>query len=246
MSAREQFAKYLVGEGIEIGACNSPFPVHRQRASVRYIDRLTRTQILDLFPEIPDPDAVVEVDDHCDLNRPLELVKVFGRDAFDFVIASHILEHISNPILALEAFDAILKPSGTALIAIPDNHSKVDRGRAPTKQSIIVQAYENRRLEVGQDDAVKYLVEIGVDATRETIAAVLARSFHIYSWTFSSFHQLLAWVFARRTIRWLLRDFSRVDGHEHIFLFEKTSSELDFEAELATALQQNTTQREFR
>ncbi len=38
---------------------------------------------------------------------------------YDFIIASHVLEHIANPLLALEQWKRILKPNGLIILILP-------------------------------------------------------------------------------------------------------------------------------
>ncbi|HEX6770824.1 MAG TPA: class I SAM-dependent methyltransferase, partial [Acidobacteriaceae bacterium] len=40
--------------------------------------------------------------------------------SYDFLLASHILEHVANPLRALREFRRVLKPKGHALILVPN------------------------------------------------------------------------------------------------------------------------------
>ncbi|MBM4247241.1 MAG: class I SAM-dependent methyltransferase [Deltaproteobacteria bacterium] len=50
-------------------------------------------------------------------------------DAYDFLIACHLLEHAHDPIAALLAWHRVLKPGGRALCIVPDARFTFDRGR---------------------------------------------------------------------------------------------------------------------
>jgi SAM-dependent methyltransferase len=52
--------------------------------------------------------------------------------AYDFVLASHILEHVANPLCALEEFHRVLKPNGYALVLVPNQVHTFDHRRSVT------------------------------------------------------------------------------------------------------------------
>jgi SAM-dependent methyltransferase len=49
--------------------------------------------------------------------------------AYDFVLASHVLEHIANPLRALQEWKRILAPGGLLLIIVPHKWGTFDRKR---------------------------------------------------------------------------------------------------------------------
>jgi SAM-dependent methyltransferase len=48
---------------------------------------------------------------------------------YDFVAASHVLEHVANPLRALNEWKRILKPGGTLLVVVPDKRHTFDHRR---------------------------------------------------------------------------------------------------------------------
>jgi SAM-dependent methyltransferase len=52
--------------------------------------------------------------------------------SYDFLLASHILEHVANPLRALGEFHRVLKPDGYLLIAVPDRKHTFDHRRPVT------------------------------------------------------------------------------------------------------------------
>ncbi len=89
--------RYLVGDGIDIGAGTDPI-VHYQE----FFPLMTSCRVWDM----PDGDAELMdgVDDNC----------------FDFVHSSHCLEHMRNPSTALLNWIRILKPGGYMVCLVPD------------------------------------------------------------------------------------------------------------------------------
>ncbi len=57
--------------------------------------------------------------------------------SYGFLLASHILEHVANPLRATEEFHRVLKPKGFMLIAVPDRLHTFDHRRtvAPRPRS---------------------------------------------------------------------------------------------------------------
>lgn len=52
--------------------------------------------------------------------------------SYDFLLASHILEHVANPLQALQEFHRVVKPNGSLLIAVPNQLHTFDHRRPLT------------------------------------------------------------------------------------------------------------------
>lgn len=59
-------------------------------------------------------------------------MKFISTGTYDFVLASHILEHVANPILALSEWLRLLKDHGTLVILIPLKSGNFDHRRPVT------------------------------------------------------------------------------------------------------------------
>lgn len=68
---------------------------------------------------------------------------------YDFVIASHVLEHVANPLRALLEWRRVLRANGALLILVPDKQNTFDRKRPFT-------SFEHIQVDfaagVGEDD----------------------------------------------------------------------------------------------
>lgn len=119
-------ARFLAGEGIEIGALHRPFPKPPD-VRVRYLDRFTTEQLREEYPELGnEPFAEVEIVDDG------ERLATVADGSQDFVIASHVLEHTENPIGTLRRHLEVVRPGGTVLLALPDRHTGIDEQRSAT------------------------------------------------------------------------------------------------------------------
>ena len=59
----------------------------------------------------------------------------FPSSSQDFVIASHIIEHLANPLAMLVDIYRVLKPQGLLVLILPDRHATFDRERLPRASS---------------------------------------------------------------------------------------------------------------
>lgn len=51
---------------------------------------------------------------------------------YDFLLASHVLEHTANPIKALREWSRVIKPGGMILTILPERHATFDHRRPVT------------------------------------------------------------------------------------------------------------------
>jgi SAM-dependent methyltransferase len=67
--------------------------------------------------------------------------------SYDFVLASHVLEHVANPLRAIEEWRRVLVPGGTMLVIVPDRRATFDRRRTPTSFEHIEADFRNNTTE---------------------------------------------------------------------------------------------------
>jgi len=125
--SRDRFMKYLTGSGLEIGALHNPMPLDRSRASVRYADVMSLDEQRRHYPELArytlvTPDIVAEAD----------ALPMLPAGSQDFIIANHLLEHVADPIGALEEWHRLLRPDGILFLALPDKRVTFDKDRPRT------------------------------------------------------------------------------------------------------------------
>ena len=127
MSAkRARLARWIEGDGIEIGALHRPLDVP-PGARVRYVDHLPEEELRHHYPELAsEPLVPVSV------IGSAEDLSAFAGESLDFVIANHLLEHLEYPIRALLEFQRVLRPGGLLYLALPDRRVTFDRRRDPT------------------------------------------------------------------------------------------------------------------
>jgi SAM-dependent methyltransferase len=151
----ETFKAYLSGDGLEIGGPSSVFsgrsilPVYRVAHSVDNCNFSTTTIFQGniggegrTFCFAKNKIGSQLICEGTDLSR-------ISDDKYDFVISSHTIEHISNPLQALREWKRVLKRGGVLLLVCPHKEQTFDHKRAVTRIEHLLEDYEKR---VGEDD----------------------------------------------------------------------------------------------
>ena len=68
---------------------------------------------------------------------------------YDFLLASHTLEHVANPLRVLEEWQRVLTPTGVVAITLPHPSGTFDHLRATTPLTHLIDDYHRN---VGEDD----------------------------------------------------------------------------------------------
>ncbi len=80
--------------------------------------------------------------------------KVFLPNTFDFVFASHVLEHVKNPLKALVEIGSILRPHGYCILILPYKEVTFDHRRPITEFKELLSHFDNNETE---DDVMDHV-----------------------------------------------------------------------------------------
>lgn len=127
--------KYLLGNGIEIGALHNPLSI-TNAANVKYVDQYPNNLLRLHYPELGKYNFV-----HVDIVDNGERLDSINEGSLDFVICNHFLEHCENPIGAIKNHFRILTKWGVLFYAIPDKRFTFDSIRDTTSFEHIVLDY---------------------------------------------------------------------------------------------------------
>ncbi|NJN91806.1 MAG: methyltransferase domain-containing protein [Leptolyngbyaceae cyanobacterium SL_5_14] len=116
LKMREFCARKLKGYGIECGAASAPFPIPLH-CKVDYVDNFTNEQLRERIYPGQNRHDIVKVD----FQDSLEKLSKFNDESLDFIVACHVIEHLKNPIQALQTAHIKLRPEGQLLLVIPDS-----------------------------------------------------------------------------------------------------------------------------
>ena len=130
--------------GLEFGPLDRPI-VSRDEGDVRYIDHATTDELREKYhdDESIDVGRLVDVDYVWD-GKPLTQIVSTGQ-RFDYVIASHVAEHVPDLIGWLRDIREVLEDNGILSLVIPDRRYTFDYLREPTTTADLVDAYVQER-----------------------------------------------------------------------------------------------------
>jgi hypothetical protein len=127
-------------KGLELGPLINPV-VRRDMGDVRYIDHVDTDALRVRYATHVgfDVDAIVPVDY---VSHTGSIHDAVGPDIpFDYVIASHVIEHVPDVIRWLGDIRSVLRDDGVLSLAIPDHRRCFDALRSPTVTADLIDAF---------------------------------------------------------------------------------------------------------
>ncbi|MQA30640.1 MAG: methyltransferase domain-containing protein [Luteitalea sp.] len=220
--ARERFQNYLTGSGIEIGALHNPMAVNADRATVRYVDRMSLDDQRRHYPELAGyplvrPDILAEAD----------ALPMLADASHDFVIANHVLEHMPDPIGALKEWHRILGAGGILFLAIPDKRLTFDQDRPRTALAHLIADHADGGVgsRVAHCEEYSRLVhKKSGDEVERDVADLLARNYsiHFHVWIPDDIAELLGYMRHAIGQRWhMLESVESAGTDEFIYVLQK-------------------------
>ena len=216
---REEIGATLRGDVLEVGPGHAPFPTAPD-ARVTYADRSVHGGRDATWPELVGEPWGPEAQIHVDLD--VEGLGVIADGSFDVVIASHLIEHLANPIRALREFQRVLRPGGRLVLVVPDRTRTFDSVRLPTAFSHLFDEYERQVTEVDEEHIREFCgaifnqppihpdeVRAWHDPTQldeERFELHRRRTIHVHCWTPEEFAALVAGCLGRGLMSWALTD----------------------------------------
>lgn len=132
------------GFGLEIGPSYSPVLPKSAGYRVETLDYASQEELRAKYRgDSVDIDRIEPVDYVSD-GRPMrEVIGAVGR--YDFILASHVIEHTPDLVGFLSDCEALLKPGGVLVLALPDKRCCFDLMVPPTRTGEILDAHALRR-----------------------------------------------------------------------------------------------------
>lgn len=191
---REDVARrYLSGAGIEIGPFVWPLRVP-PGAHVRNVDFKSREELVSAGREtVKNIESIPQID----VVDSAEELTTFADESLDFVIASHVIEHVEDPIGALENWLRVLRSGAVLYIGVPDAAQTFDVQRPRTSAEHLLRDHREGPQISRQQHYEEWarLIE-GVPGERVAErAAEFAREdarHHFHVWELAGFLELLA------------------------------------------------------
>ena len=224
--------RLLHGTGIEIGALNQPAPLPKE-LSVSYCDVISQEEAKRLFPET-DSNNLVTVNHLIDLDN--SGLRQFKSNSLDFVILSHVIEHVANPIAVLDELFRVCKPTGHVVLAVPDKDYTFDKPRQLTPFTHLLEEYRQHVTTVSDAHYLDFLKAVHpevfsrpAEQFARDLAGVKARREHAHVWNSASFASFM------REALGLLKIMATAEvellgtqtGHEYFALWRKNDPSID-------------------
>lgn len=261
LSATDRSARVL-----EIGPSYNPVAPKKDGWNSFSIDHATQAELREKYAGLGDLCANIEAVDFIWRGGPIhDAIPADMHHSFDYFIASHVIEHIPNPIALFHSLDRLLSPNAAAAFAVPDKRFCFDFFRPLTLTPAWIEAFErnatrhsrraimenrayyshNRDLMAwGQEpDQTKPVLKGDVNSAKLTSdAAGLSEDqpyvdCHAWCFTPSSFELLFVELAALGLIDFHIAQMFATDGCEFTAILRKGSKALSAEATQARRLE---------
>lgn len=207
------------GFGLEIGPLCSPLAPKREGFRVEILDHTDTAGLREKYRTDPNVDvSLIEEVDHVWDGRPLTEV-IGARARYDWIVASHVIEHTPDPIGWMLECAELLRPGGRLVLAVPDSRRCFDALRPTSSVGQLLQAHMERRTRhapAAVFDHIAYMARLGgkevwVAGSRGQVqrigdlrgawgsaqASVRSNQYvdvHGWVWTPSTFRQAIDWL----------------------------------------------------
>lgn len=182
----------LTGSGTEFGAGQVPMQVP-PNVSVQYADRYTAEEFVDCSSAArmdPTGDFM-----DIDLQDDVLTMETLEDSSQDFILGSHLIEHVGNPLQVFELAASRLRPGGKLVLVVPDKLRTFDASRPTTPLDRLVLNYLLPHPDhdlVGHFEAARYLEGLSWAEAAERAKKAHAEHLdtHLHTYTFQSFTAL--------------------------------------------------------
>ena len=124
--------------GLEIGALASPM-VEKNEGPIHYVDHATTADLITKYAGQIDPKRIRNVD--YVWSPEAQLSSVVENEKFDYIVASHVIEHVPDVIGWINQLSECLSPGGVLCLAVPDKRYTFDIARPLSTLGEMIQSF---------------------------------------------------------------------------------------------------------
>ncbi|TZF91183.1 class I SAM-dependent methyltransferase [Cognatilysobacter lacus] len=216
------------GRGLEIGPSHNPAAPKSAGYNVETVDHTDRAGLLEKYRS----DVGINLDNIEDVDHVWtggSLCELVGASAsYDWIIASHVIEHMPDLVYFVTECQALLKPDGVLSLVVPDKRYCFDHLRRCSSSGDVIQAHLERRTRHTPGQVFDHFVgackldEAG-SWHRDTAGRIgrvytpeFAQAMHEASRISRDYLDIHAWVFTPSSFRLVVHDlnalgYARVD-----------------------------------
>jgi SAM-dependent methyltransferase len=162
------------GIGLEFGPLTAPL-VRPEEGDIRYVDAMSTEEIKRQFKDDPSHPTELMMPVHY-VWQGGSLADVVGETRFDYALASHVIEHVPDPIGWLNGILDVLKDGGLIGLAIPDKRYTFDIRRPTTTTATLIDHWlrqASRPSPMQVYDHVSTVTKVGVEEVNALHAGVV-------------------------------------------------------------------------
>ncbi|MDD5040094.1 MAG: class I SAM-dependent methyltransferase [Patescibacteria group bacterium] len=184
---------HFSGEGIEIGALASPFPIN-SNTMMRYVDVASTEKLKEIYKphkNVPN-DKIIHVDYICNAQN----LDTIPDNSLDFVCNSHLLEHLPDPGSAIQEWLRVVKKGGMVYIVVPDKRFTFDKNRQRTPLQHLQDDFNQKTTSVSRGHYEDFMVTVNeITDTFQCEGAYRGQaSIHVHVWDYQSFMAFMQWL----------------------------------------------------
>ncbi len=132
------------GIGLEIGASYNPVAPKKAGYRVEVLDHADQNTLRQKYADFKVDLNNIEEVDYVWTGEPLDQL-TGKKDYYDWIIASHVIEHTPDLVSFLQQCETMLKPRGLLCLALPDHRYCFDFFRPISTPGDVIQAYLEKR-----------------------------------------------------------------------------------------------------
>jgi SAM-dependent methyltransferase len=133
------------GKGLEIGPSFNPLVPKSEGYNVEILDHSSAEGLKTKYANAPNVDTnlIEEVDYISDGGSMLKVINMTGH--YDYIVASHVIEHTTDLLGFLTECQTLLKENGVLVLAVPDKRFAFDCLRPVSTTGQVIQAHIEKR-----------------------------------------------------------------------------------------------------
>lgn len=203
--------------GLEIGAGFNPLVTKNSGARVETVDHATADELREKYRNAPVDISRIEEVDY--VLKGQTLLEAVGKPShYDWIVASHVIEHVPDLVRFLKDCEALLKPTGDLVLAVPDKRRCFDAFQRCSSTGEALQAYVEGRRKPSPGllfDSIAYeALRGGKPAWHEddhsplVMSGNLAEAKAVFDWSLGNteYRDAHAWQFTPSLFRLIIQD----------------------------------------
>jgi hypothetical protein len=236
---RDEFVKSAISPdmfGLEVGPGYAPTLPRSKGFNVETLDHATADAIREKYRRLGADISQVEHVDYVSDGRPVHKI-IPRRHEYDFILASHVLEHFTDPLGFLKSCELLLKPSGSLVLIVPDKRRCFDAFQSLTTTGDFLQAHREHSSRHAAGRAFDFIANTvglngaGIWEKDDVGESALVNSLETAKSIFDSVNQpdapyidIHAWRFTPSSLRLIFQDLNNIGSIE---LLEQWFSDTD-------------------